>query len=226
MSNIKGMVAQTEVSRGGEADFKYVRMLRDGTISFADFLMVMLFEGYIKTANGGGVASTAIAFAGAYDADGQDFGLNVPDSLMVMPIKVEVQIEALTDDTDMEILFMTSNTALTGTTGTAVTPVNKRMDLQTGSGCTCYVAFDAAGGTDVSGGAKAQAFWRCKMESGAAPAAAQSEESTITSFSYVVPRDGMPPMILGGGCIAGHVQGPSNGFVTVDWLETPAKWWE
>lgn len=224
MANIKGQIAQSSVSRGGEGDFKYAKMLRDGTLSFSDFLLNCELEGLVKIANGGGVASTALTFAGAYDADGEDFGLNVPAGITVMVIRAEVMIDALTDNTDTDINFMTSNTALVGTTGTAVTPVNKLNSMPPGSACTCYVAFDAAGGTDVSGGARAYSFWRERLETGAAPAAAESEETTNCTASWVSPRDGLPAIVVGPGCVAGHVSGSTTGFITVEWVEFPSSY--
>lgn len=225
MALIKGKGRQTtSVERISEGAEQYVRMLRDGTVGIVDFMFLCELEGLVKVANGGGVATTALTFAGAYDADGEDFGLNVPDGTTVMVIKAEVMVDALTDDTDTDINFMTSNTALAGVTGTAVTVKNKLNSLATGSNCACYVAFDAAGGTDVSGGAKAYNFWRTRLESGAAPVAAQSEGTTLCAASWVSPRDGLPAIVVGPGSVAGHVSGSTTGFINVEWIELPSTY--
>lgn len=225
MALMKGKGKQTTaVNRLSEGADQYVRMLRDGTVGIIDWMFLCELEGLVKVANGGGVASSALTFAGAYDADGQDFGLNVPSGTTVLVIKAEVMIDALTDDTDTDINFMTSNTALAGTTGTAVTVVNKLNSQATGSACTCYVAFDAGGGTDVSGGAKAYTFWRTRLESGAAPVAAQSEGTTLCAASWVAPRDGLPAIVVGPGCVAGHVSGSTTGFINVEWIEIPSSY--
>lgn len=227
MAKMESVVAQTDVTRvtseaGAE---KYVRMLRDGTLSFADFFFVCELEGLVKVANAGGVASSPITFcSSAYDADAQDIGITVPDGTAIMVIRCEVMIDALTDDTDTEIIFKTSNTAITGTTGTAVTPVNKRNDKPTGSACTVYAAFDAAGGTDTDSGAKAYTFWHDRLESGAAPAAANNEETTHCMLSWVSPRDGLPAIVIDSGSVSGHVVGSTTGFITVEWVELESRY--
>jgi len=229
-AEIKGEIAQEEVSRSSEGAIQYCRMLRDGSLSFADFMLVAELEGLVKVADST-VTSTGVANAGNYDADGEDFGLNVPVGYTVMVIAAEVTFLALTDDEDLEVLFMTSNTALTGTTGTAVVPVNKfggSSGPGSGSHCACYVAFNAAGGTDVSGGDRAYAFWRERVEIGGAPAAAQSEHAISCTFRWVAPKNGLPAIVAGAGSVAGHAEkttsAANNIHLRVEWIELETSW--
>jgi len=230
ITDVKGEIAQSTVARGSEGAKKYCRMLRDGTLAFADFMLVAELEGLVKIVNSS-TTSTGIECAGAYDADGNDFGLNVPVGYTIMVIRVEVAVGLMTDDEDIEVLFMTSNTAFTTGTATVVTPVNKFGGAGgpgTGSQCGCSVAIAANGGTDLSTGARAYTFWRERLECGAKPAAAQNEPSTNTRLAWVAPRDGLPAVVAGAGSVGGHIEttttGASETHITVEWIEMPTSW--
>ncbi len=229
-AEIQGEIAQDEVTRGSEGAMKYCRMLRDGTLAFVDFMVVALLEGLVKVVDAN-LAVTGVQSATAYAADEADFGLMVPVGYTVMVIAAEVTINTMTDDEDMEILFMTSNTINTGTTGTAVTPVNKFGGANgpgAGSQCTAYVAFGSGGCIDISGGARAYAFWRERVEVGGAPAAGNSEGATRCSWRWVSPRDGLPAIVAGAGTVYGHVEkataDANNLHIRVEWIEMPTSW--
>ena len=228
ITDMKGEIAQTSVSRGGEGAKKYARQMRDGTLAFADFMLIAELEGLVKVANSS-VTATGITCAGAYDEDGHDFGMAIPKGLTIMVIRCEVVIGLMTDDEDLSILFMTSNTALV-VAATAVVPVNKFGGAGgpgIGSACECCVAVAGAGGTDVTGGARAYSFWRERLECGAKPEAGSSEGTTDTRFDWVAPRDGLPAIVAGVGSVSGHVistTANTGTHITVEWIEMPSSW--
>ena len=228
ITDVKGEIAQRAVSRSSEGAKKSTRMMRDGSLSFADFLLVAELEGLVKVVNST-VTSTGITCGGAYDADTNDYAMNVPVGTTIMVIRVEVSVGLITDDQDLDILFMTSNVAFTSA-ATVVTPVNKFGGAGgpgTGSQCSCSVAIAANGGIDPTGGARAFTFWRVRQEIGAAPAAAQNESSIRSRFDWVAPRDGLPAVVAGAGCVAGYVMtttANTETHITVEWVEVPTSW--
>ena len=229
-ADIKGEIAQRDAVRGSEGAKKYTRMMRDGSLSFADFMLVAELEGLVKIVNST-VTSAGITCGGAYDADTNDFAMNVPVGTTVMIIRAEVTVGALTDDVDTQILFVASNTAFaTVGVATVVTPVNKFGGTNgpgTGSNCGCSVAIAGNGGVDSSGGARAYTFWRERQEHGAAPAAAQNEPSVNCRYVWVAPRDGLPAVVAGAGSVVGYVDNSTAAVethITVEWIEVPTSW--
>ncbi len=229
-AEIKGEIAQEEVTRGSEGAMKYCRMLRDGTLAFTDFMVVALLEGLVKVADAS-LTATGVQSATDYAADEADICIRVPVNYTIMVIAAEVTINTMTDDEDMEVLFMTSDTVNAGTGGTSVTPVNKfggNSGPGTGSQCTCVVAIASAGCTDISGGSRAYAFWRERVEVGGAPAAGNSEGATICSWRWAAPKDGLPAIVAGAGTVYGHVEkstaDANNLHMRVEWIEMPTSW--
>ena len=139
ITDIKGEIAQSSATRGGEGDKKFIRLLRDGSISTASFLQSMIlegkgymtFEGVLSTpAVGGGVAAVV-------DADRPNLTLGVPDGTSIFLFRVTGQ--ALTpllatdaDESEM-VLGVHVGTKITVAAATALVPRNLRTGLGQGS---------------------------------------------------------------------------------------------
>jgi hypothetical protein len=209
----------------------FVKALKNGTLSVVDFVTVMSLEGRLFTTDGGGYATTSITCAGAYDADGADYVLDIPEGTAVMPVSIKVTIDTMTDDEDVEGVFYWANLANTVSAGTAVTVYNCNLASSTASGSTCNVAADAAGSTDVSGATRIGTLCRWYGELGAAPAAAQSEEGRLDNgWHYSLLKGDIEPTFVtgtgSGASITGHVMKTTaaKAFISVKFVEFPTAW--
>ncbi|KKL94580.1 hypothetical protein LCGC14_1863290, partial [marine sediment metagenome] len=93
LQEIKGEIAQATVSRGGEGDKKYVRLLKDGSISVASFIQAMIFEGKGYTAAEGAFSTPGAGggVAAVIDIDRPNFTLGIPSGTSIMLYSVTSQ---------------------------------------------------------------------------------------------------------------------------------------
>ncbi len=231
-TDIKGVVAQTEVTRGSVGAKKYVRLMRDGSLSLVDFYLAMALEGLVMTANGT-VNSTGLQADGAYDVDAPDICVDVPAGTTIMVMRVEVILLHIVANEDWDIVALTSNTSPAPSTGgTGWTPRNKfggNGGPGTGSQCTVYFANDDSNCTQIDGGSRAFAFWRERLECGVVPISSQTIcNSLSTKRQWVAPNDGLPPIVAGVGGVNVHSeQGTPTAagtHLSIEWIEFPTDW--
>ena len=169
----------------------------------------------------GGIGSTVITFAGAYDADAPDFFLHVPASTCVIPARIEVIFEAVGTESTMEIIGLASNTGDSTATGTAATIKSLRTDASTSSLCTATVAIDAAGITDPNAGNFFE-FWKFQRPLTDTVATGENDRNPLV-FTWTAFTDGPPPIIANGGSLSVYAASQAGtGFITVTWAEVPS----
>lgn len=122
---------------------KAFRALRDGTMSFADFVLVSCMEGVMNYVSLGTI-TTPITFK-AYDADQPELVLDVADGFTMIPVNFQFHIED-SAGTDNEILIHTSKGTLIGAgTSTALTALNANTGYSAAAGVTAYGAYTGNG---------------------------------------------------------------------------------
>ena len=201
-------------------------------MSLIDFYLNMALEGRVMTANGT-VNSTGLQADGAYDTDAPDISLEVPTGITIMVMRVEVILLHIVPDEDWDILALTSNVlSASSTNGTGWTPRNKFGGASgpgRGSDCTVYFANDDSNSSDVSGGARAYAFWRERLECGLVPVATQVLCHSINlKRQWVAPDDGLPAIVAGEGSVVLHSEQTTptaaGTHFSIEWIEFPTDW--
>lgn len=185
-----------------------------------------LSEGRMFTANFG-VETTPFNFAGAYDADGPDAYIYVPDGTMIIPYSVRVIFEAVGTQATMEIIAMAStlgDSSATITGGALVTPVNSLVGSSRTSGVTASSGVDATGITSPRGGTDHE-FWRFMRPLTDTVASGENDRLPLV-FNGQAFKDFAPPIIQGtattGACMAVHAASQAGtGFITVQYAEWP-----
>jgi len=173
-------------------------------------------KGLVFTANAG-TATTPITFAGAYDADGPDLVVDVPDGTSIIPLFLSVTYEAVGTTLLLETFASASGTLGAVVTGTAVTPRSMRVGGGGGStNCTVNSAIDAAGCT-VQSGALVE-FARNGYQ--LAEDMAATEDWATRTFTWAAGRDGPGPLVVGDGSVFVHAASQAGtGFITFSWAE-------
>lgn len=191
-----------------------------------DSLLHLAMEGRMFTANSG-TATTPVTFAGAYDADGPDFYLRVPNGTTVIPVSLQVTFEAVGTESTMEIIGLASNTGDASVTGTALTVYNNRVDAPRASVCTATGSVDAGGVTDPNAGNFIE-FWRRQRPLTDTVASGENDRHEL-NFTWSVLSDGPPPIIVGNNTAGGSALAvyaasqAGTGFITATWLELPSS---
>ena len=146
MADLRIKTGATSVDRATEdRAWLAARGLRDGSISFVDFLAVCALEGRCFMANAG-TASTPFSGGGAYTATAPDVDFSVPAGTLVIPYDITVKYETYGTDLLSEIIGVVGvGGVIVPTSATAVTPRNLRLDAPYTSGCT--IVSDGTGGT-------------------------------------------------------------------------------
>ena len=211
---------------GGDGGLQAVQGDRLGAIFTLDELRRLQQGGYGYVVNGG-VGTTPITFAGAYDADGPDFNLHIPSLTTVIPTGITVLYDAVGTEATMEILALASNTGDSTATGTAATPKNLHIGSANTSNCTATVAVDAAGVTDPNAGSFFE-FWRNGRPLTDTVATTENDRHELR-WSWSVWNDG--PLVTidgnasGGSCLAVYCASQAGtGFIIVSYVEVPTTW--
>ena len=150
MSDLRIKTGATTVGRATE-DGAWIaaRGLRDGSISFADFLTVMALEGRCFMANAG-TGTAPFTGGGAYVNTAPDIDMSVPAGTLVIPYHVAVKFEAYGTDLLAEVVgAVGTGGVIAPTSATAVTPRNLRLDAPNTSGAT--IVSDGTGATYMTG---------------------------------------------------------------------------
>ena len=191
------------------------RGLRDGTALFADQAFSLGLEGKVFVANGG-ADSSPITFATAYDADGPDFVIDVPDGKTVVPLAITVDYQTVGTTGLLETFVSISNTLGAVSAGTLVTPVNINIGNAATSSSTVNAAVDAAGCTVQSG--RIFEFDRGGFQ--LAEDMAATEDWAERAWRWSAKREGYYPIIKGAGSLFIHAAAVAGvGFITVVYAE-------
>jgi hypothetical protein len=146
MSILQAVVEQYSNTFGSDEDFRYVRAMRDGSLSFADFLLTSVLEGrghHITV----GAFSTGLVPGGdgtILDADQPIFIVSAPSGISIIPIRVDMQAQTSvpTDAEEIELLLAVDQDAAWDGTGTSTTEVIYNMNTLKGwpTGCSAISA--------------------------------------------------------------------------------------
>lgn len=193
---------------------------KDGGAFISDISQLRALNGNVFVANGG-TASDPVTFAGAFDADGPDFVIDVPDLTTIVPLSITVNYEAVGTTLLLET-FASISPTLAGTTtvtgGAAVTPVNLRTGNSSASGCTVSVAVDAAGCTAQTGSIYEFGF-RHQFELAEAMAATEPGWPERT-WKWSAVQEGVYPVMDGESSLFIHAASQAGtGFITVVYYE-------
>lgn len=177
---------------------------RSGALVTLAQYQALVNEGKVWCFNAG-VAATSVEAGGAYDADTEDMSLDVPVGITVLPLSIEVTIDVITDNEDIDMQALASRTLTAVSGGTAGTPVNMRLDLDHKTRCTAYSSVTGNASTDPNTAGASFEFWRQRLELGAAPVAAQSEEGRLLTFKWTAVGQGFAPVLVGAASLSLYI---------------------
>jgi hypothetical protein len=225
MADIRYLPATSSVVRAtGDQNYLGVQGTRDGALFTADWYLARAMEGRVFGANVG-TGTTPLTFAGAYDANGPDLHVHVPDGTTIIPVSITVVYDAVGTEATMEIIGLASSTGDSSVTGTASTIYNMRVDAPVASLCTVTGAVDAAGVTDPNAGNFIE-FWRRQRPLTDTVASGENDRVELR-FNWSALVDGPPPIIVGGSSgsaltVYATAQA-GTGFITALWVEVPSS---
>jgi len=210
----------TGVGRAGQGNLVAAAGTLEGAPVTADLAYLFSLNGDVFVANGG-TASSPITFAGAYDADGPDFVIDVPLNTTIVPLVIDIHYETVGTSLLLEAFASISNSlagTCTVTGGAAVTPVNIRTGSGRKSGCSVNSAVDAAGCTAQTGNVYELPFRR-GFELAEAMAATEPGWPE-RSWKWSAKQDGIYPIMDGESSLFIHCASQAGtGFITVVYYE-------
>ena len=147
MAIIKGKGQQTtSVARVSEGADVYLKALRDGTMTMADWVAALSLEGRIFTANAG-TATTPITFGSTGLSTTEfDFHVAVPSGSVIIPLDLRVEMEVFGTSYITEIVMQSGKGSVVGA-GTSITPVCSNTNTGRTSSCTITAAATTSSGT-------------------------------------------------------------------------------
>lgn len=225
MAKIKAVAKQTTaVDRVSEGTDVYIRAFRDGSLTTAQFFQALAIEGRCFCANIGTLTTPATFAATAIDGTEPDIILEVPSGVTVLPISLDIQMEAYGTNAIFECVaaYGTGGSRGAATGGTAITPVNLRTDAPRGSSCVCYSTIDDATATYLTGN-KVE-FFRNGLQSAITKATAVNNiaNADFVHFNWSAAISGFQPVIVGAAQLFVNAMSQAGtGFMTLVWAELP-----
>jgi hypothetical protein len=207
MADLRIRTQTTSKNYSSNGQMVDVQGLKDGTLPAVDWVMSKAIEGRVFHVSHGTV-TTPITFV-AYDEDRPAFALDVPAGTTIIPIRIQVYLEAAAG-TVTEVIFETATNVVGAGTSTLLTPACTRTRGGRTTACTGYGLY-TGNGTAPTGAIE---FWRSGYPYvGAAGAPALIEWNVM---------NGTPQIIEGAGSLVGYVSATTsqvNGFTKVSWIE-------
>lgn len=122
---------------------KLIRMMRDGSVSMADFLQMLAFEGRVFGANFGSETGP-LTLNTVYDQDQPDVVLRIPDGTAVVPIAVHCALEVSSGTVNEMSIVVVQNDIGSGTSSAATAgPLSLRTDAPITSNCVARMTYTA-----------------------------------------------------------------------------------
>ena len=149
---IKGVIAQTEVTRGKEGDSKELRLMRDGSLATFDWKQVLAFEGKVYLMQMG-TEDAPINSTTSIDAELVTAIIDVPDGSVAIPLWAQMVVATWTTSALVNFMIEVDNAKVRYSSGgTAFTPLNIHTGMPNGSGCKAYVGPDITVADKTTGG--------------------------------------------------------------------------
>ena len=215
--------------QGADRAYAAVRALRDGSISVADFLLICALEGRTHIANVGSVTTPITFGAGTIDITEPDFDLSVPADTLVIPVEINVYMEAFGTSAQFECMAAVGRGGVIASTGTAlIAPaglVNQRLDAPYASKCSAKYAADAASATYMTD--NVYEFWRDGAQFAITKTAGSATVAATdpNKFSWRLTDSMVPPIMYSkSGICRLNVFAASQagtGFMTIKYAELP-----
>jgi hypothetical protein len=224
MALIKGKARQTTaVERVAEGNENYLRLLRDGSVSMADFVATACLEGRVYNVSAGVLTTPLATTAGAMTATTPDCALTVPNGTTVIPLEILFQLEDVGTDVIFEVMATTGAGGSVTTAGTAYYPTNLRVDRPQASACTV----SAITITAVAPTSNFSEFWRDGVPKSITKTPNSATVSVLDhpyQWLWTYAKYGYFPVCVGPSHLftysstqAGH------GFWKIKWIELPSS---
>lgn len=186
----------------------------DGAAFVADANLLRSLNGDVFVANGG-TGTAPITFAGAYDADGPDFVVDVPDGTTIIPLAINIHYQTVGTTLLLEALASVASNLGAVTAGTSVTPRNIRTGNSSTSGCTVNAAVDASGCT-----VQTNPYEFVRQGFQLAEDMAATEDWQERTWNWSAKQTGIYPVIDGEGSLFIHAAAQAGtGMITVIYYE-------
>jgi hypothetical protein len=188
----------------------------DGALYIADYYLNMALEGRLFQAFTGS-GTSPVTFALSYAANTPQFVVDVPTATSIIPVRIQVYLEASASANPTPILAVTGTSNVGAGTSTQVTPLSTRTDHPVSSGCSVYTLYSVAG----TAPANAVEFWHTGYNF------ADATGNPIKFFEWTSQQNGPPQIIVGPGTLAIYINGKGGtaptGYARVSYIELPSS---
>jgi hypothetical protein len=219
---IKGQASPTSDLVASSTTLEYIKCLKNGTLSVAQFGEVMSLEGRVFHVQGGSVTSPITFGAGSIDTTEPDLFIYAPAGTTIIPLEVLIAVETYGTTLLWESMIAIGNGGAVGTV-TSATPVNMNLGHGNASRCTVGVASNNDSTYFTTTVAE---IWRA-TETVAVTLATADDDSTWQPANHVwrAKDAGYYPIVHGaGGLMAFSASQAGTGFVSAKWIELPTAW--
>lgn len=220
VANIKGKAKQTtSVERKSEGSEIEIRTTRDGALVSVPWYQALVLEGRVFLAYYGS-ASTAVTLDASWANTDPDISIDVPDGITILPLVVDVVMEAYGSTALFETMTLCSKTLGAKSAGTAFTPINLNTRSGYGSDCLVYTA------PTITSGYTTGAFeiYRACVSKIATLATGDDDSSRLDHhYTWSAFKEGFAPVLQGEASLSTWATAQTtSGYLKIIWAELPS----
>jgi hypothetical protein len=197
--------------------------LKDGALITADWVQSQVFKGNVYHAYVGN-ATTPVTLDASWANTDPDWSLDVPNGRLVIPLRINVIMEAYGTTALFETMCLCSKTLGAASAGTAFVPINMKTRTGGGSSCACYV------GPTVTSGYTAGCFELFRnVQAKAVTIATAIDTSTwqenVTEWNYM--NNAPAPILEGDASLqVWATSQAASGYMNIYWVELDADYFD
>lgn len=193
---------------------KAVRLLRDGTLSMADFFLVCALEGVLCHADVG-TSTTPITFKTGFTAAQPELAVDIDSGYAIIPVSLQVYLETSAGTINEIVAQASLGTKVGAGTSTAITPRNANTGYSAPAGVTVYSAYSGNGTAPTT----PTEFYRSGYPF------ADATGAPVKKFEWN-PANFAPVVIKGPGALAVYVGGTTTapaGYIKAGFVVLPTS---
>lgn len=213
MSNIYGFAQQQNVSRSADGGAVGLRATRDGSLISVPWVMALVLEGRVFSADGG-KADGLLTIMTTYADTSKTIFVDVPDGTAMIPLMADFTFGATGAAIDYAKLFVSPTLNGVAGTETVITPINWRLDSPVATAATA--AHTASSETDnVTGVEVTMLNFYCNQDLDAT--------AIGPNFHWSIGQDGFAPVGVDGASfnLALLCTTSGTGCGSLAWAELP-----
>ncbi len=215
-----GKIRQTtSVTRKGEGEEEYLKLLRDGTLTIENWIAALSLEGRVFTWNSGFETTPADLCDTTLDDSEFDMHIAVPSTVVIVPLEMNIVFDVFGTAQIVEVVMLSGSGSVTGAGASGYSSTAQSSNISSGLSTACTLTSVATAGTAFTTNKK-EIFHGGNQY--AITAAGPTQQGQQEIFRWRAKESGVYD-VVGPSQQLGVIASAQNGtgFISLKWAELP-----